>query len=148
MVEQIDPFSKGPRAITLMGLALMNRANTSPRTIASLPHPVSSLGKCWALGLTATGEPRTLTTTLPASLTDANWGLKAEMCEAGGYDLSVAAGGTVCLVIQGISQKCDGYAASAAVVMKDDAVVCVYKALFGGGIVPGVYSATNSASCQ
>ena len=42
-----------------------------------------------AAGLTAEGFPQTLSDTLPATLaTDTNWGLKAAVCQQGGYDIT------------------------------------------------------------
>jgi hypothetical protein len=101
-----------------------------------------------ALGLTPVGAPQTLDQTLPAALTDANWGLKAIVCQEGGYDLSSVAGSTVCLVGQDMTQLCQGYPARVWVVMKDGVVVCVYKTVRSNvPIAPGVYAA-NDQSCQ
>jgi hypothetical protein len=40
-----------------------------------------------ALDLTAVGTPQILDQTLPAALTDANWGLKATVCQEGGVSV-------------------------------------------------------------
>jgi hypothetical protein len=46
------------------------------------------------LGIVAAGDARTLSATLPAALAaDANWGLKATVCQQAGYDLDALAGG-------------------------------------------------------
>jgi len=100
------------------------------------------------LGIVVQGSPDTLNETLPAALTDANWGVKSQACQDGGYDISALASTTVCLVGQDMTQLCDGDAARVWVVMRDGAVECVYKAVGpASSITPGVYS-VNSTSCQ
>ena len=101
-----------------------------------------------ALGLISVGDPQMLTTTLPAALaTDANWGLKASVCQQAGYDITALAGKTVCLLGQDITQMCQGDPSTAWVVMNDGAAACLYKtARQGFGSAPGVYAA-NDPSC-
>ena len=101
-------------------------------------------------GLTAVGAPQTLDVTLPTTLpTDDNWGLKATVCQEGGYDITPLAGKTVCLVGQDISQTCQGAPARVWVLMDNGAVRCVYKAVRPGVVLaPGVYSATDPTCAQ
>ena len=101
-----------------------------------------------ALGLTAVGTPQTLNQTLPAALaTDDNWGLKATVCQQGGYDITPLAGKTVCLLGQDITQMCQGLPASVWGLMNNGAVACVYKTIRKEfSIPPGVYAA-NDANC-
>ena len=97
-----------------------------------------------ALGLGTIGVAQTSTVTLPPVLTDAQWGVKSEVCGAGGYDLSPVAGMTVCLVSQVLSGMCQGNPARVYVLMVNGAVQCVFKALCPGSrIAPGVYSVVD-----
>jgi hypothetical protein len=99
-----------------------------------------------AFGLTTWGSAQTSNATLPAVLaTDANWGLKADVCRQAGYDITVLAGKTVCLAAQDINQTCQGNPATVWVMMSNGAVACVYKAVRQGyGSTPGVYGATDA----
>ena len=100
-----------------------------------------------ALGLTVVGNPQTLNFTLPAVLTtDDEWGLKAPLCQDGGYDITPLAGKSACIVGQATTQRCDGYPANVWVLMSNGAVKCVYKSSGAGN--PGVYSATSPNCTQ
>ena len=103
-----------------------------------------------AAGLAAVGTPQTLGVTLPATLaTDANWGLKATVCQQGGYDITALAGKPICLLEQDITQRCQGNPASVSVLMNNGAVACIYKTVRKGfGTPPGVYSATSPNCMQ
>ena len=103
-----------------------------------------------AAGLTAEGFPQTLSDTLPATLaTDTNWGLKAAVCQQGGYDITPLAGKSICLLEQDITQRCQGNPASVSVLMDNGAVACIYKTVRKGfGATPGVYSATSPNCTQ
>lgn len=97
-----------------------------------------------ALGITTVGELRTSTVAVSATLTDAQWSVKAEVCRAGGYDLTPVAGMTVCLVSQVITGMCQGSPVQVYVLMANGSVQCVYKALCPGSrITPGVYSTVD-----
>jgi hypothetical protein len=110
--------------------------------------PVAASNAIAALGLTAVGPPQTSNATLPAVLaTDANWGLKADVCQQASYDITALAGKTVCLLGQDMTQMCQGLPASVWVLMNDGAVACVYKTLRKEfSVPPGVYAA-NDANC-
>ena len=96
------------------------------------------------LGIATVGDLRTSTVTLSATLTDAQWSVKAEVCRAGGYDLTPVAGMTVCLVSQVIIGMCQGNPVQVYVLMSNGSVQCVYKALCPGSrITPGVYSTVD-----
>ena len=103
-----------------------------------------------AAGLTSMGFPQTLNDTLPATLaTDTNWGLKATVCQEGGYDITPLAGKPICLLEQDITQRCQGNPASVSVLMNNGAVACIYKTVRKGfGATPGVYSATDPNCTQ
>jgi len=102
-----------------------------------------------ALGIGTTGATATTSTvTLPAMLTDAQWSVKNEVCNEGGYDLSPLADSTVCLVSQETTRLCQANPARVYVMMAEGAVACVYIALCPGSrIAPGVYS-TVDPLCQ
>jgi len=98
-----------------------------------------------ALGIGTVGAASTSTTTLPGTLTDAQWSVKSAACREGGYDLAPVAGMNVCLVSQVFTGMCQGNPARVWVLMSNGAVQCVYLALCPGSrIAPGVYSAVNS----
>jgi hypothetical protein len=78
--------------------------------------------------LTSAGPFETFTQMLPATLTDANWGMKATVCAQGGYDIQPLAGHTICLAGEDISQTCSGQPLRAWVLMSDGVVMCVYEA--------------------
>jgi hypothetical protein len=77
-------------------------------------------------------------------LTDAQWSVKSEACDQGGYNLSPVAGRTVCLVSQITTQMCQANPARVYVMMTAGAVRCVFKALCPGSrLAPGVYSVVD-----
>ena len=121
------PMDVGPDFLTAPGCDLEVAAKTTA-----------------ALGLTPKGPPtQTLNATLPATLTDANWGQKAMACQQGGYDITPLAGQTVCLVQQSIDQRCSAAPDTAWVLMSDGAVKCVYESTNAPG---GVYP-VNTSTC-
>ena len=101
-----------------------------------------------SLGIVTVGNPQMFSATLPAVLaTDANWGLKATVCQQAGYDITPLAGKTVCLFGQDTTEMCQGMPSTAWVVMNNGAVACVYKTVRQGfGAAPGVYAA-NAGTC-
>jgi hypothetical protein len=111
--------------------------------------PAAATTALSALGIVTAGNPEMLSATLPAVLaTDANWGLKATVCQQAGYDITALAGKTVCLLGQDMAQTCQGIPATAWVVMNNGVVACVYKTVREGlGTARGVYAA-NDASCN
>jgi hypothetical protein len=93
------------------------------------------------LGFETTGEATVQTVDLPSQLDDANWGLKAMVCQEGGYDLYFYAGETVTLTSVDITETCQGEALRLWVVSKDEDIICVYKTVReGSGAAPGVWS--------
>jgi hypothetical protein len=98
-----------------------------------------------ALGIGTVGDPSASTMTLPANLaTDAQWGVKSDVCREGGYDLTPLAGMSVCLVSQVMTGMCQGNPARVWVLMSNGAVQCIYKALCPGSrLAPGVYSTVD-----
>ena len=123
----------------------------TPDDAASVPGCDSTMAATAmsALGIVTVGDPRMFSATLPAVLTtDANWGLKATVCQQAGYDITALAGKTVCLLGQDMSQPCQGIPSTAWAVMNNGAVACVYKTVREGfGTAPGVYAA-NDVSCN
>jgi len=100
-----------------------------------------------ALGLSTVGGVQTMDVQLPTALmSDENWGLKADACQQGGYDISALAGQTVCLVGQGIPQACAASPDTVWVVMSSGAVKCVYESSNTAG-PPGIYAVGGSYCC-
>jgi len=100
-----------------------------------------------ALGLTPVGSARTLNATLPAALaSDDNWGLKATICQQGGYDITALAGQTICMVGQSIPQACSASPDTVWVVMSSGSVKCAYESSSTAGN-PGLY-AVGGTYCQ
>jgi hypothetical protein len=102
------------------------------------------------LGIVAVGSPQVLSEVLPADLAaDPNWGLKATVCRDAGYDLAPAAGKTVCVIEQDISQRCQENPATAWIVLNDGVLACVYVTVRQGYLVtPGVYAANDPKCTQ
>jgi hypothetical protein len=93
------------------------------------------------LGFDTTGEATVETIDLPSQLDDANWGLKAIVCQEGGYDLYFYAGETVTLTSVDITETCQGEPLRLWVVSKDEDIICVYKTVReGSSAAPGVWS--------
>ena len=100
-----------------------------------------------SLGLISSGVPQTSDVTLPAGLMGGGWDVKASMCQQGGYDITPLAGKTACLLLQDITQTCDGNPSRVGILMDNGAVSCVFKAARSDfGAPPGVYPA-NYAGC-
>ena len=119
-----------------------------PVDAASGCDPAKAAQAITAAGLTIVGEAQTLMESLPSSLSSGpNWGVKDSACRAGGYDLSVAAGKTVCLASFATTTLCQGVPTNAWVVMWDGAVRCIYQAVRPDSpMTPGVY-AVHDSSC-
>ena len=105
------------------------------------PDCVSEIINNYDLHLEGDGNPDTQETTLPEQLTDANWGLKATVCEQAGYDLNAYAGESVLLTKYNITETCYGEPLYLWVITKDDECICPYKTVReDSGIAPGVYA--------
>jgi len=127
-------------ALSNGGIYPVNTSNCSVAAGCDLDVASNALA---GLGLTSDGSSQqTLNATLPATLTDANWGLKASVCQQGGYDITPLAGQTVCLVEQNIVQACSAAPGTAWVLMSDGAVKCVYES--SNASLPGIYAVNNS----
>jgi hypothetical protein len=98
-----------------------------------------------SIGLTTTGIVQDTEVTLPAALTDANWSLKSSACQQGGYDITPLAGQTLCLLGEGIVQRCTDYGDTAWVLMSGGTVRCIYETSKVG--LPGVYPVGSSNCC-
>jgi hypothetical protein len=108
--------------------------------------PAKAAQAVTAAGLTIVGEAQTMMETLPTSLASGpNWGVKDSECRAGGYDLSVAAGKTVCLASFATTSLCQGEPTNAWVVMWDGSVRCIYQAVRPpSSLTPGVFAVHDS----
>jgi hypothetical protein len=107
--------------------------------------PVAGMKALADQGLEITGSSQTITVTLPAALTDADWGLKALNCQQGGYDIKPLAGRTVCLLGQGIVQRCSNAGDTAWVVMSDGTAKCIYET--SKTLTPGVFPVRSNSKC-
>jgi hypothetical protein len=103
-----------------------------------------------AFGLITSGSVQTSNATLPAVLaTDANWGLKADVCRQAGYDITPLAGKTICSVSQDMTQLCQGLPAGVTVLMNSGSVACIYKHIRTGVMIaPGIWSATDPSCTE
>jgi len=105
------------------------------------PECVSDIIYNYDLHLEGDGNPETQETTLPEQLTDADWGLKATVCEQAGYDLNAYAGESVFLTKYSITETCNGEPLYLWVITKDNECICPYKTVReGSGLAPGVYA--------
>ena len=78
----------------------------------------------------------------------ANWGLKAIVCEEGGYDLYPFAGKTVTLTMVDIKGTCQDEKIRIWVVSEEDIIAGAYiTTREGSSMVPGVWS-VNSGNCE
>ncbi len=89
------------------------------------------------------------TLTLPQQFTDANWGLKEQLCQQAGYDLMPYAGQDVSLVKYSVTEKfyhpsnpeIGALPLYLWVVAKDQTSVCGYFSVReGSNFVPGVFA--------
>jgi len=98
------------------------------------------------LNMATGGAPEQMNVQLPSELSDANWGLKASVCQEGGYDLYAYAGKDVLLTSYPINQKYNNTEfLQAWVVTSGDKVVCVYRTVMdGSALTPGVFSVKDN----
>lgn len=80
--------------------------------------------------------------TLPLKLSDANWGLKQQVCKKAGYDLTAFAGQKLLFTSYSIiDSSAETDKKIAWVASKGEKIACVYKTAANTNILPGVYSA-------
>lgn len=105
------------------------------------PDCVSEIINYYDLHLEGDGNPETQETTLPEEFTDANWSLKASVCEQAGYNLYDHAGENVLLTNYTITETCYGEPLYLWVITKDDECICPYKTVREDSeAAPGVYA--------
>ena len=86
------------------------------------------------------GDPTIVKITLPERLTDANWGLKALVCENGGYNLYAYAGETIYITSCNITETCKGEPLQVCVLTEADICICAYKTVRENSeMVPGIF---------
>ena len=82
-----------------------------------------------------------MSTTLPKQLDDANWGLKATVSRASGFDLGPLAGRLVVLERYAISERYGREPLYLWLVESGDRVVGAYLSVMeGSALAPGVFS--------
>lgn len=99
------------------------------------------------------GQPTTTSITLPQQFTDANWGLKEELCQQAGYDLAPHAGQNVSLLRYNLTEKYypavsrnigAGEPLYLWVIAKDQTSVCGYLSVReDSGLIPGVFAVND-----
>jgi len=102
---------------------------------------ISEVINNYGLHLEGDGDPVTEETTLPDQLTDANWGLKAIVCEQGGYDLNAYTGQRISLTKYRIIEICDGEPLYLWILTNEDECICAYKTVReDSSAAPGVFA--------
>jgi hypothetical protein len=87
------------------------------------------------------GGPEIERITLPKELVDANWSLKAVVCEKGGFNLRAYAGREVYRIAFDIRETCQGLPLTVYVLTIGRTCICAYKTFRGSdGPIPGVYA--------
>lgn len=81
------------------------------------------------LGLKGGDVLSSSTITLPAAFTDPNWGVKAEACKQGGWDLTPYAGTVVQLIGLSSNAVCADATAELWVMSQEDKVICDYASV-------------------
>lgn len=82
------------------------------------------------------GQPMTVTLTLPQQFTDANWGLKEEVCQQAGYDLTPYAGQDIAVIRYSMAEKYSGDSLSLILLANDQTCICGYIA--ASNLIPGI----------
>jgi hypothetical protein len=82
------------------------------------------------------GQPTSTSLTLPPHFTDANWGLKQEVCQQTGYDLTLYAGQDITAIKYTLLEKYSNDTLSLFVLAKDQTVICGYVA--ASSLTPGI----------
>lgn len=92
------------------------------------------------------GDPQNGSFTLPAELTDANWGLKETVCREAGYDLAPYAGQTVAYMRYSLREEYtpSGEPLYLWILIKDNSCVCAYTTVReGSNLIPGVFAVND-----
>ena len=106
---------------------------------------LSDILYAYDLTLEGDGDPETRYFTLPEELNDANWGLKAIVCEDAGYDLYAHAGEDIVADRYSIAETCYTEFLYLWILIKDDECICAYKTIReDSDFVPGVFAIDDS----
>jgi hypothetical protein len=97
------------------------------------------------LNIEVTGPVKQIETQLPTELSGPDWGLKKNICEQSGYNLSAYAGKNVSLACFPISERYDfKEPLNVWVVSSEDKIICVYKTVReDSDMAPGVFPVEN-----
>ncbi len=115
---------------------------------AACPEAGSAiLKKLDMLGIVVVGQSSQQDIILPPVLSDANWGLKNEICQQSGYNLSSYAGKSVKLISYNIEEKYKNEPLAVWVVVSDETIACIYKTVRqDSSMAPGVFPVNNETS--
>ena len=93
------------------------------------------------LSVLTTGDAEVQEISLPGELSDANWAIKAMVCEDGGYDLLPFAGQTLKFTAIDIEGSCEDERIKIWVVTEPSYIVCAYLTVQeNSDLAPGVWS--------
>jgi hypothetical protein len=96
------------------------------------------------LNIKTVGRPKKTEFLLPEILSDADWGLKKDICRQGGYNLSPYAGQSVWLISYPIEEKYREEALDVWIIISQSRIACVYKsARDGSNLAPGIFPAQS-----
>jgi hypothetical protein len=88
--------------------------------------------------------------TIPSDPSDANWGLKREICEEGGYNSTVYAGKSLLFTSYLTNEIWNDKESLLVWVISDGSkVVCVYKSVLpGSNLAPGIFSVKGNPNIK
>jgi inhibitor of cysteine peptidase len=98
------------------------------------------------------GQSITTPFTLPQPITDAGWGLKEDMCQQAGYDLTPYAGQNISVIQYNLAEKyyypailgSAGESLYLWVIAKDQTSICGYLSVReDSGLIPGVFAVND-----
>lgn len=126
-------------AVAAVGMILVMKFLPSTTSVASEAVILSELQR---LNMVTTGQPTQTEMQLPSDLSGPNWGLKAIVCQEGGYDIPAYAGKAVLLTSYPINQVYDGKEPLQVwVITSGNKIVCVYRSVREGStLVSGIFS--------
>jgi hypothetical protein len=110
----------------------LNPVEYNPRTV---------LDEIQSYGLSSVGVPLVQEITLPDEFTGPNWGIKADACEAGGYNLNPHAGQTAFLTEYNLTVTYRKEPLNVYILTQGSRVICAYIAVQNSSsIAPGVFA--------
>jgi hypothetical protein len=131
--------------LVLYSISSCNENNSDSTNDDDTESILSDILYAYDLTLEGDGDPETRYFTLPEELTDANWGLKAIVCDDAGYDLYAHAGEDIVADRYNITESCYTESLYLWLLIKDDECICAYKTVREDSyLVPGVFAVNES----